>query len=85
MIRHLDLGETLYARKRTLAALVKNGAITLAGHQPGKRYGRLDCRAGKRMKPENRVFFQSETEAVTFGYRPCAVCLPDEYKEWKDR
>lgn len=85
MIQHLALGSTPYARKRALATLVKSGVITLGGHHPGKRYGRLDCRAGKRMGPENRVFFQNETEAVTFGYRPCAVCLPAEYKVWKGR
>lgn len=83
MIRHLDLGETSYTRLRALAMLVKNGVITLGGHHTSKLYGRIDCRAGKRMKPENRVFFQNETEAITFGYRPCSVCLPNEYKVWK--
>ncbi|MBD2753479.1 Ada metal-binding domain-containing protein [Spirosoma validum] len=83
MIRHMDLGSAPYARLRALARLMKNGTVTLAGNRPGKIYGRLDCRTGKRMKPENRVFFQSETDAVTLGYRPCAICLPREYKLWK--
>lgn len=83
MICQTDLGSTPYARLRALAKLVQNATVALGGHRFGKIYGRLDCRAGKRMKPENRVFFSSETEATTFGYRPCAVCLPEAYKLWK--
>jgi methylphosphotriester-DNA--protein-cysteine methyltransferase len=30
-----------------------------------------------------RVFFADERTAVAAGYRPCAVCLPDQYGEWK--
>jgi len=29
------------------------------------------------------VFFADEQTAVAAGYRPCAVCLPDEYAQWK--
>jgi len=35
------------------------------------------------MKKENRVFFQSEKEAVAQGYRPCGHCMREEYKKWK--
>jgi methylphosphotriester-DNA--protein-cysteine methyltransferase len=83
MIRHTDLGGTRFARLRALTVFVKNGEITLGGHRPGKIYGRLNCRAGKRMKPENRVFFRDETEAIKHGYRPCAVCLAEQYRFWK--
>lgn len=40
-------------------------------------YCRLDCPAGKRMKPENRVYFGSHEEARASGYRACKVCKPD--------
>ncbi|MBN8823543.1 MULTISPECIES: Ada metal-binding domain-containing protein [unclassified Spirosoma] len=83
MIRHVDLGPTPFARLRRLVSELKKGAIALGGHRPGKLYGRLDCRAGKRMKPENRVFFRNATEAIAIGYRPCAVCMPEAYKTWK--
>ncbi|MVM41425.1 metal-binding protein [Spirosoma sp. HMF3257] len=83
MIRHTDLGPTRFAQFRALILLVKSKTITIGGHRPGKIYGILTCRTGKRMKPENRVFFQNETEAITSGYRPCAVCLPERYKAWK--
>jgi methylphosphotriester-DNA--protein-cysteine methyltransferase len=30
------------------------------------------------------VFFKDEKTAIEAGYRPCAICMPDEYKEWKN-
>jgi hypothetical protein len=83
MIRHTALGPTRIAQLRSLVTLVKSKAITLGGHRPGKIYGTLTCRAGKRMKPENRVFFQDETEAIALGYRPCAVCMRKTYNGWR--
>ncbi|UFH56516.1 Ada metal-binding domain-containing protein [Spirosoma sp. KNUC1025] len=83
MIRHTDLGATSYARLRSLAKLIKCETVTLGGHQPGKIYGRLTCRTGKRMKAENRVFFRDQPEAIALGYRPCALCMPEAYKVWK--
>jgi len=40
-------------------------------------YCRLDCPAGKRMKPENRLHFNSREEARSSGYRACKICKPD--------
>ncbi|MFD2933124.1 Ada metal-binding domain-containing protein [Spirosoma flavum] len=83
MIRHTDLGTTPFAQLRALGKLVKSKAITIGGHRPGKIYGLLTCRSGKRIKSANRVFFRDETEAISQGFRPCAVCLPIAYKAWK--
>ena len=60
----------------------------LAGHSRSRLYGRLDCRARRRAIDRGattgyRVFFADETAAVAAGFRPCAVCLPDEYHDWK--
>lgn len=62
---------------------------TLGGYRRERRYGRLDCKAasralanGRGYEPQ-RVFFADETTAIAAGYRPCAVCMPDEYKAWK--
>jgi methylphosphotriester-DNA--protein-cysteine methyltransferase len=30
-----------------------------------------------------RVFFADEATATAAGYRPCAVCMRDEYRAWK--
>jgi methylphosphotriester-DNA--protein-cysteine methyltransferase len=77
MIPHAELD------KKALRARIGSGQIRLAGNQKLKIYGLLSCKSGKRMKRENRVFFQSETEAKRQGYRPCGHCLPSKYREWK--
>ena len=61
---------------------------TLGGHRGTHIYGRLDCRTALRAISRggylaSRVFFRDETDARAAGYRPCAVCLPDEYRLWK--
>ena len=62
---------------------------TLGGNKKLKIYGRLDCPSAKRWIEKgyyisNRVFFESEEVAIEAGYRPCAVCMPDKYREWKN-
>lgn len=84
MIYHTALGPTPFARLRALVRLVQSGCVTLGGNGPGRIYGRLDCRAGKRMKALNRVFFRDEAEAVAQEFRPCAMCLPEEYRAWRE-
>ena len=62
---------------------------TLGGHRRSKIYGRLDCPAALRAIARggpyaaHRVFFASEADAVSAGYRPCARCLPDAYAAWR--
>ena len=61
---------------------------TLGGHRKSKIYGSLDCKGaaqwiakGKYVK--HRVFFADEQAAIAAGFRPCANCLPEKYREWK--
>jgi hypothetical protein len=84
MIRHIDLGEDAISRQTATRRLILQGVIQLGGYRPGKIYGKLSCSSGKKMKVENRVFFRSEEEAISAGYRPCARCLPEKYKAWKN-
>ncbi len=63
--------------------LLKNGSLTFAGNKKLKIYGTLRCKSGKRMKQENRVFFNSEQEAILNGYRPCGHCMKEKYEAWK--
>jgi hypothetical protein len=83
MIRHSELGADPLLRQRKLHALIRLKCITLGGHRNLKIYGRLSCSSGKRMKPENRVFFETEMDAIQAGYRPCGHCMPDAYRRWK--
>jgi hypothetical protein len=60
----------------------------LGGHRRGKLYGRLNCPSALRAIARGgyvgqRVFFADEATARAAGYRPCAVCLPEEYRAWK--
>lgn len=59
----------------------------LGGNRASRIYGRLDCpsaiRALARGYAKRRVFFADESTAIAAGYRPCAVCMPEEYRRWK--
>lgn len=70
-------------RPEVLRSFLRNGTITLGGHGSLKIYGSLQCKSGKRMKNENRVFFCSEAEALEMGFRPCGYCMKEKYKTWK--
>lgn len=83
MIRHIDLGDTAFARSRKLKGLIDSGQVKFGGNRKLKIYGTLDCTSGKRMKVENRIFFTSENEAKDAGYRPCGHCLRKVYFTWK--
>ncbi|MBL0938926.1 MAG: metal-binding protein [Gemmatimonadaceae bacterium] len=62
---------------------------TLGGHRKNRIYGLLTCKAARRALEhgrsyeQQRVFFADETTAIAAGYRPCAVCMPEQYEEWK--
>lgn len=61
---------------------------TLGGHKKLKIYGRLDCPSALRyiakgQYVKHRVFFKDEETAIAAGYRPCKVCMPEEYNRWK--
>lgn len=82
MIHHIQIDSTIFSRKRKLKSLITKGKITLGGNKQLKIYGRLQCKSGKRMKIENRVFFVSEKEALNKGYSPCGDCLKSKYQKW---
>ena len=83
MITHLELGDTVFKRSRQLKSLIDGGKIQFAGNKKLKIYGTLKCSSGKRMKTENRVFFESAGEAENEGYRPCGHCMHGQYLLWK--
>jgi hypothetical protein len=61
---------------------------TLGGHRRTKVYGRLDCAGARRWIARghyvmHRVFFADEETAIAAGYRPCARCMPERYRDWK--
>jgi|SRR3990167_4169063 len=40
----------------------------------GGKYYPIGCKAGERIKPENRIFFADEKEAATAGYTLTVAC-----------
>lgn len=61
---------------------------TVGGHRKSRIYGRLDCPGALRAIARggyvaNRVFFADETAAVAAGFRPCSLCLREDYRRWK--
>ncbi|TLV02984.1 Ada metal-binding domain-containing protein [Dyadobacter luticola] len=83
MIQHSQLGPPTFGTSRKLKKLIDKKRICFGGNKNLKIYGRLDCSSGKRMKFQNRVFFESEKDALGNGYRPCGLCMREEYKKWK--
>jgi len=60
----------------------------LGGHRKLKIFGKLDCPSANRHIANgdyirHRVFFADESAAIAAGYRPCGVCMKEEYKMWK--
>lgn len=78
MIKHIDISDA------DLRTKIKAGRILLGGNKNQSVYGKLNCKSGKRMKRENRVFFSTEKEALKNNFRPCGHCMKIEYKKWKN-
>jgi len=58
-----------------LRNLILAKKITFAGNKNLRIYGTLKCGSGKLMNQSNRVFFETEKEAIDLGYRPCGNCM----------
>lgn len=46
------------------------------GSKNSNRFHRPDCKWAKRIKPDNRVWFDTREKALKAGYSPCKVCKP---------
>jgi methylphosphotriester-DNA--protein-cysteine methyltransferase len=76
MIKHIDISDNDLRKK------IRRKETCFGGNRKLKIYGTLQCKSGKRMKRENRIFFVSEDEAVNEGFRPCGHCMKTAYKKW---
>ncbi len=76
LIKHSELDNIL------LRSEIRRKLICLGGNIKLKIYGTLKCKSGKRMKTDNRVFFQSEKDAIALGFRPCGQCMKSAYIKW---
>ncbi len=78
MIKHSDISN------KELYQKIKRYEIVLGGNNKLKIYGTLQCKSGKRMKRENRVFFNSIKDVKQQDYKPCGHCMRSDYKKWKN-
>ena len=78
MIKHITISDTIIFR------FIRYNKDIVAGNERLKIYGQLNCASGKRMKKENRVFFENEAEAKQHGFRPCGHCMRLLYNSWKE-
>jgi hypothetical protein len=78
MIQHNDIS------RQELHKQIRQKKIQLGGNTRLNLYGTLNCKSGKRMKMENRIFFSSAEEAISNGYRPCGHCMKQAYLKWKN-
>ena len=78
MVKHSEIND------KDLRSQIKLMKICFGGNRSLKIYGTLQCKSGKRMKKENRVFFVSESEAIKNGFRPCGHCMKGKYQKWKN-
>ena len=79
---------------KTYTLLGPNGSYTskspgtLGGHKKQRVYGKLDCPSALRAIRSGgytkwRVFFADKQVAIQCGYRPCGVCMPSDYLQWR--
>ncbi|RZL15045.1 MAG: metal-binding protein [Pedobacter sp.] len=78
MVQHIEVDQVVLINE------IKQGNLVWGGNKKLKIYGTLQCASGKRMKRQNRVFFNNEIEALKLGYRPCGHCLKTKYKLFKN-
>ena len=62
--------------------VIKSDLMRYEGNRKQKIYGTLTCKSGKRMKRQNRVFFENRKDAINNGYHPCGNCMKETYREW---
>ena len=51
-------------------------AATYVGNRSSCVFHYQGCQAERKMKPQNKIFFSSRTEAVAYGMRSCGICRP---------
>jgi methylphosphotriester-DNA--protein-cysteine methyltransferase len=51
-------------------------AKVYVGSRNSNKYHYTWCGSARRIKPNNRVVFDSVKEAKSYGYIPCKVCKP---------
>ena len=51
-------------------------AVTYVGNKNSYVFHYQGCRAERKMRIHNKVYFSNRSEAIDFGMRPCGICRP---------
>ncbi len=71
------LGVAIFAFCR-IGAAADDGFVASKGSD---KYHVTTCSVAKQIKPEKRIHFNSESEAVKAGYTPCKLCIKRNAKK----
>lgn len=56
--------------------IVDEAAPQYVASLQGTRFHRMDCSSVRRIRKDNRQYFNSHDEAIASGYNPCSICNP---------
>lgn len=51
-------------------------ATTYVGNKNSYKFHYQGCRAERKMKEYNRIYFNNRQEAINYGMTPCGICKP---------
>jgi len=74
-----EAGRGLWGAEETEKQTSQQPAATTGkyvGSIKSDKYHLPTCEWAEKIKDENRIWFQSEEEAIKAGYKPCSVCNP---------
>lgn len=87
-----NINKTNNTKKEKIYKFTDSNGNTYLNNNPGLPDGnkKLNCPSAKKWIEKsyyvnNKVFFENENIAISAGYRPCAICIPDKYKIWKEK
>lgn len=76
MFKKLVVGTLLGICLLSFSGIVQSEATVYVGSKNSNKYHYTWCKWAQRVKPDNKVVFNSAKEALAAGYIPCKVCKP---------
>ena len=76
MLKKLVVGMLLGICLLSFSGIVQSEGTVYVGSKNSTKYHYTWCKWAQRIKPDNKVVFNSAKEAVDAGYVPCKVCKP---------
>lgn len=71
-----DSSEQLGVKSNPSSGISAKQDGRFVGSVTSKKYHRPDCRYALKIKPDNRIYFDSVEDARSQGYLPCKTCNP---------